>query len=104
MPVEGPNGSLAGLVTARLILRHLAGRNIDGGGSLGMVKDIMLKSPITVTPEEKIVKALDIMRSKKIGCLPVIKNDQLVGMITEADFLNITQNLLRRLARRKKKK
>ena len=40
------------------------------------------------------------MNAKKIGCLPVVKNDQLVGIITEGNFLNITDSLLGMIKRR----
>jgi CBS domain-containing protein len=37
------------------------------------------------------------MRDKKIGCLPVVQNDELIGIITEMEFLRITGRLMERL-------
>lgn len=34
------------------------------------------------------------MKSKRIGCLPVIKNEKLVGVITEKNFRRISATLL----------
>ena len=60
----------------------------------------MIKKPITISPEATINEANDLMKTKKIGCLPVVKNDQLVGIITEGNFLNITDSLLGMIKRR----
>ena len=37
------------------------------------------------------------MRQNRIGCLPVIKDDELIGIITEMDFLRIAGSLIERL-------
>ncbi|MGB3546627.1 MAG: CBS domain-containing protein [Saprospiraceae bacterium] len=42
-------------------------------------------------------EAMYIMRDKKVGCLPVIKNEELIGIITEMDFLRISGRLIDRL-------
>jgi len=61
------------------------------------VKDIMIEKPITVAPETTIMEAMHKMRGLKIGCLPVVKGKELVGIITEMDFLRITSRLMERL-------
>jgi CBS domain-containing protein len=43
------------------------------------------------------MNAMKIMKKNNIGCLPVVKNKVLVGVITETDFLEITSSLLERL-------
>ena len=65
------------------------------------VNDIMIQKPITVDPSATILEALNIMRTNKIGCLPVVKNNELIGIITEMDFLRITGRLLNRVAGKK---
>ena len=57
----------------------------------------MIKNPITIHPEASILEAIDIMDSQRIGCLPVVKNNRLVGIITEQNYMIITSRLLRRL-------
>ena len=97
MPVEDNKGNLIGLVTSRLLLRHFADRvKVNCEGAF-LVKDIMIQHPITVHPHATIMEALNIMRSKRIGCLPVVDQKQLIGIITEMDFLRITSRLLERL-------
>lgn len=51
------------------------------------IKEIMVKEIFTITPDAKIHEAGRIMLEKKIGCLPVIEDDALVGMVTESDIM-----------------
>ncbi len=58
------------------------------------VEKIMTWEPITVLPEMTLQQASRLMLKYKIAGLPVIENDQLVGMITESDiFRAIVQRL-----------
>lgn len=97
MPVEDSKGKLVGLITSRLLLRYYTHQSRLNGKAATCVKDIMIKNPITVGPNETIVQAMRTMRDKKIGCLPVVQNDELIGIITEMDFLRITGRLMERL-------
>ena len=97
MPVEDAKGNLVGLITSRLLLRYFTRKNSLNGKELGTVKDIMIANPITVSPKATIVEALHIMRENKIGCLPVVKDEELIGIITEMDFLRISGSLIERL-------
>lgn len=96
MPVEDGKGMLVGLITSRKLLRHFAHCYKIVGKDLMSVKDIMIEKPLTVTPETSIIDAMAKMRNNKIGCLPVVKGKELVGIITEMDFLRITSRLLER--------
>ena len=52
-----------------------------------IVKDVMTKNPIFVSPETSITEAKAIMTKKNISKLPVLnKNNELVGMITKNDM------------------
>ncbi len=51
------------------------------------VKDVMASSVVTVDPEAKLAEAAALLREHKIGCLPVVAGDELVGILTEGDFL-----------------
>ena len=52
------------------------------------VKQIMTRRPYTISPTASIEEAALIMREKKIGCLPVIGEGRLVGILTETDILD----------------
>lgn len=52
------------------------------------VREIMAKSPVTVTADTSIRRAAALMAAKKIGCLPVVNPPtRLVGLITAVDVL-----------------
>lgn len=93
--VEDNHHRLVGLVTHRTLLRYLAsyGASNDGGDGIP-VKEIMVRNPISVTPETTTLEAVRIMRGHRIGALPVVRDGQLVGIITERDFLHIAGQLL----------
>ena len=94
LPVEDAKGKLIGLMSRRMITRHLI-KNPHPDSTKTMVKDLMIKKPITISPESTIFEAMNLMREHKIGCLPVVKKDRLVGIVTEGNFLNITATLIK---------
>jgi CBS domain-containing protein/gamma-glutamylcysteine synthetase len=94
-PVEDTKGQLVGLVTARLLLRSFM-KNKSNPKKVTLVSEIMIKSPITVTQETNILDAMKLMKDNKIGCLPVVNGDELVGLISETEFLRITARLIQR--------
>lgn len=96
MPVENTKGELSGLLSRRVILRHLI-RNNNLNKKVNTVKDIMVENPITVSPNATILEAMQIMRDNEIGCLPVVLEKELIGVVTEMDFVRISSRLLERL-------
>lgn len=54
---------------------------------LVVVKEVMVGDVITISTEASIEEAGRLMLEKKIGCLPVIEDGDLVGLITETDIL-----------------
>lgn len=97
VPVENDKNQLVGLVTMRMLFREYS-KSINHEDNLGKtVGDIMIRNPITIHPEASIIEAMDIMASQKIGCLPVVKSNRLVGIITEQNFITISSRLLRAL-------
>ncbi len=99
MPVENQKGELVGLVSSRLLLRHFAKISRFDDNTETTVKDIMVEKPITAKPETTILEAMKVMQDNKIGCLPVVKGKELVGIITEMDFLKITTRLMERMGK-----
>jgi CBS domain-containing protein len=95
MPVEDAKGQLVGLVTSRLLLRGLShNRNLKEDEQVTVEKR-MIKNPKTVLPSTMLSDAIKTMRDNKIGCLPVVnEGGELVGIITEMDFLRISVRLI----------
>ncbi len=58
------------------------------------VTQIMWRDLITVSPDTGLRQAAMFLRNQKIGCLPVVDNGKLVGIITNTDYLNIAVALL----------
>jgi acetoin utilization protein AcuB len=58
------------------------------------VKDVMTRKVITVTVDTPIEEAARLMADNKIGGLPVMRDDKLVGIITETDLFKIFLEML----------
>lgn len=102
MPVEDNKGNLVGLVSTRNLMAYYSRKNNPIQNDVTpTVKDIMIPSPITIGPNSSIMEAMYLMRDNKIGCLPVVKEGELIGIITEMDFLRITGRLLETIERQK---
>jgi acetoin utilization protein AcuB len=53
------------------------------------VSEIMTRNVITIAPDISVEEATTLMHDNKIGCLPVVEDGNLVGMITENDVMEI---------------
>lgn len=97
------NGKLVGLVTKGLI----TSKGIGGATSLSIfelnyllnktsVKTVMikLKDLVTIGPDELLEEAAQSMLKHDIGCLPVLENDQLVGILTQNDLFKAFLDIL----------
>jgi CBS domain-containing protein len=93
VPVEDGKGHLVGLVSHRCLLRLFAQGRI-GKEEKVTVGEIMDTEPITVGPDTPTSEAIRVMREKRISCLPVIREGQLVGIVTEHDFIVVASRLL----------
>jgi CBS domain-containing membrane protein len=101
VPITSGDNSFRGLITNRDVLAntisHLAGidpatqNEIDAGIPL---KEIMRTDVRTIAPEDTVKDAAHILYNNKYGCLPVVDRGKLVGIVTEADFLRLTVQLL----------
>jgi len=95
VPVEDENGRLVGLVTHRGLLRLLSRGSTAPDATSMTVREIMKPNPISVTSTTPTLEAIEIMRSSGIGCLPVVDDNQLVGIVTSYDFLTATASLFK---------
>ena len=81
-------------MTHRDLLRLLARGLPQGNLAPVTVRALMKPDPITVTPATSTLDAMNLMRSRKVGCLPVVENGCLVGIVTAYDFLAVSAHLL----------
>ena len=102
IPVVGDGKRLQGLVTrSRLSLKpeFLASLNvweITRYVANLTVEKVMLNADkiITTGPDKTVERAARIMAEKKIGCMPVVEDDIVIGIITETDLLDALQHML----------
>ena len=95
--LDDEGNAVVGILSQRDLFRGALARALGYGQHaqqkvLGMlfVKDVMTCDPITVAPELPLSEAARIMLDKKIGCLPVVDGDQLIGILTESDFVRLS--------------
>jgi len=89
-------GRLTGLVTHRDLLRAqvsaLSGLTSDQTREIEQsiaVASIMNEGVRVVHPDTTALECARLMRDNKFGCLPVVDDSRLVGIITEADFVDL---------------
>ena len=88
------NGKIAGIVTERdIIERTICAKNDP---SSTFISEIMSKDMKTIHPLETIDKAIEMMFENKIKKLPVMLNDQIVGIITVTDISRARPDLSKR--------
>ncbi len=56
-----------------------------------IVSEIMTKDPIIVSADDEVRVAAGLLRANKIGGLPVMEGDQLVGIVTESDIIALLE-------------
>ncbi|MFX0162261.1 MAG: CBS domain-containing protein [Candidatus Hodarchaeota archaeon] len=102
MPIVNDEGTLTGLITASGILKYLNNPETIKGLKEGnyekvlhkQVNEIMTKTLITVNSEVSVKEAAAKMHDKGIGCLLVMENSKLAGIITERDLLKVAMQSL----------
>jgi CBS domain-containing protein/gamma-glutamylcysteine synthetase len=92
--VEDSHNHLVGVVAQQALLRLIGTYDPDQTEGPMPVSEVMHVNPITVTPETSTLEAIALMRRHQISCLPVVKNDHLVGQITEHQLMAIAGRLL----------
>jgi CBS domain-containing membrane protein len=94
VPVVDADGGIVGLVSERDLLRRAAG--LEGEIPLSVrsdlstavkVREVMTWHVETVEADEDAAIAAGVMLDNKYGCLPVLEQGVLAGILTEADFV-----------------
>jgi CBS domain-containing protein len=85
LPVVQDN-VVVGILTERDLLRH-CGNLGTHAAARATVASAMATPALTIGPDEPVANAITLMVSRKIGCLPVIAAERLVGILTTTDVL-----------------
>ena len=85
LPVVDDKGKVVGVVSEFDLLKA-----IRDGKSLEQVKaeDVMSKNPICVSENTSVEEIIDLMMKHNIIRVPVVRNDNLVGVISRCDILS----------------
>lgn len=101
IPITDNESRLLGLVTQRDVLAvtdpaRLLTAKTDSNPSETERKlsDIMIRNVSVIGEKDSLREAAMFLQSHKYGCLPVVTNDRLVGIITDSDFIAIAINLI----------
>ena len=52
-----------------------------------LVEDVMVRDVLAALPDDPIEHAANVMRERRIGCLPVVEGGELVGILTSSDVM-----------------
>lgn len=95
LPVMGNDG-LVGIITHTDLMRvtygaHIAEADFEVNNLIlesTTVEEAMSKDVLTIDPDSDLKEAARIMRKYKVGCVPVVENGGLVGLVTTTDVLS----------------
>ena len=94
VPVVGDDGELEGLVSHRDLLRHAlaAADELPVATRRDFLRsiraeEVMVRDVEVAEPDQPLAAAAAVMLENKFGCLPVVDDRRLVGILTEADFV-----------------
>lgn len=101
LPVVADDGDLVGLVTLTNVLAATDSFLRDDDSRIHAseirIKDVMVTDLATVDENVSLRQAALFIEKHKIGCLPVLSDNRLKGIITDSDFVAIAINLLEQL-------
>jgi len=96
VPIVDRDGDIVGLVTQRDLARSALGAQELLPLSVQQeilrrrkVREIMATEVETIEPDEGLRVAAEMLLENKIGCLPVVEGEHLVGILTESDFVRL---------------
>jgi len=101
LPIVDADHKLVGLITQRSLMQAIPSdaRKFSPfvvNYALARIKarNVMLKDVVTISEDVALEEAARIMADRKIGCLPVMRDGELVGIISDNDIFNTMVNLL----------
>ena len=92
--IEDSEHRLVGIVSYRSILRLMSEGRTRTEVENMPVSEVMERKPVTVAPETPTLVAIDQMRRHRVSALPVVKDGQLVGLVSETDYMPMAYHLL----------
>jgi len=101
LPVLDANEKLVGLVTLTNVLAATDSILRDAENRIKateiVVGDIMVRDVATVREDASLRQAALFLEKHRIGCLPVVNDGDLRGIVTDTDFVGVAINLLEQI-------
>jgi len=102
LPIVDHQQRLVGLVSQRDILaasqpHHIGEPLASNPQEQQGISRVMSRDVLSVSPQMTVRCAAETLSRNHIGCLPVVDDAQLVGIVTGSDFINVAINLLQLL-------
>ena len=103
IPVVSGDGCLVGIVTQRDVLAAadssvLPDQPAHQAEERYVALSSVMTSPVQTVDENASLRGTAMhMQKNKLGCLPVVNNDRLVGIITDSDFVSVAINLMEQM-------
>ncbi|MBT8062786.1 MAG: CBS domain-containing protein [Gammaproteobacteria bacterium] len=101
LPVVSDSGELIGLVTQTDLFAAQDSFLREKDDRLPVrdfpVEDIMVTGIATVEKKASLRQAALFLEKHRFGCLPVVENGKLVGIVTDSDFVGVAINLLEQI-------
>lgn len=101
LPVVDRNGNLVGLVTLTNVLAATDSILRDDDSRLEpedlAIEEIMVRDIATVDERASLRQAALFLERHRIGCLPVVSDGKLKGIVTDTDFVAVAINLLEQI-------
>jgi CBS domain-containing protein len=102
IPILSAEGNLIGIVTQRDVLAasdsSVLDRNIDGDREQYVALSSIMTAPAQTVSESASLRGTAMhLQKNKLGCLPVLGEGRLVGIITDSDFVAIAINLMEQI-------
>ena len=101
LPVVNESGDFVGLLTQTDVLAATDSILRDAENRLRArsipIEDVMVRNVVTISPDASVRQAALFLEKYRIGCLPVVTDGKLVGIITDTDFVAVAINLLEQL-------
>ncbi|MFM7737213.1 MAG: CBS domain-containing protein [Alphaproteobacteria bacterium] len=90
-------GRLVGIVSQRDLFRAGVERSFGGegdGASPLRLREVMNREVVTAHPDADLASAVEMLLQRRIGCLPVVEDGRLLGLLSETDCLRYLATLL----------
>ena len=95
--IVASGSSVVGIITERDIMKKVVAEARDS--SKTRVKDVMTEEVVMASPEMDIEEAAQLMMDRKIKKLPVVKDKELIGIVTATDICMASPKIIEQMGR-----